>query len=384
MTRGAGRQRRHGLGRARGAKVRPPGEPVHAHLRLAPPLTYRLLTDPPAGWRVCGRRPHPVNTRGSGPLMARATPADYREFIRVSVDLPLNPKLAMIDDPVAGWAYVVSLCYCGQNLTDGSFPMPVVLRLAGVKAAIGKRLVQAGLWHESGHTCEDCPQPLAGMTVVHDYLKHQRSADEVKGLRDARQEAGRKGAASRWSGNGDGNSHGSSDSKSHSKRTAGGMANGSQPDGNPMPEGEGEGKKKTSSSSPSAAADAAPAPPPREDVERLCERLRDRVAGNGMKPPTITAEWRRHARLLLDADHRDLEQALRLIDWCQADTFWAPNVMSLPKFRKQYDQLLAKARQEQNRRRGGGRPAENRTDANIARLLGADAAPLLRAIEGGC
>jgi hypothetical protein len=181
--------------------------------------------------------------------MARTTLADYREFIRVSVDLPLNPKLAMIDDPAAGWAYVVSLCYCGQNLTDGSFPMPVLLRLAGVKPAVARALVKAGLWHDTGHSCGRCPQPISGMGVVHDYLAHQRSSGEAKSLRDARREAGRKGAASRWSGNGDGTSH----SNSHSNGVPTGESEPWQLDGMPMPEVEVEVekelKKKTSSSS---------------------------------------------------------------------------------------------------------------------------------------
>lgn len=106
--------------------------------------------------------------------MARMAPADYREFIRVAVDLPMNPKLAMIDEPAAGWAYVVSLCYCGQNLTDGSFPMPALLRLAGVKTPIARLLIDGGLWHETGHHCERCPQPMKGMGVVHDYLEQVR------------------------------------------------------------------------------------------------------------------------------------------------------------------------------------------------------------------
>lgn len=93
-----------------------------------------------------------------------------------------------------------------------------------------------------------------------------------------------------------------------------------------------------------------PVEPTRLDVEQLCTRLRDRMVDNGCKSPTITAQWRTQARLLLDRDERDLDQALRLIDWCQQDEFWASNILSIPKFRKQYDKLLLKARAEHNRR----------------------------------
>lgn len=99
-------------------------------------------------------------------------------------------------------------------------------------------------------------------------------------------------------------------------------------------------ERKTSSSA------APPTPtPPREDVEALCERLRDLVIENGSKAK-ITDTWRREARLMLDRDERDFEKALRLIEWCQADPFWRPNVLSMPKFRAKYDQLRLKANEQ--------------------------------------
>ena len=85
-------------------------------------------------------------------------------------------------------------------------------------------------------------------------------------------------------------------------------------------------------------SEAKSAPPLREDVELLCNRLRDRIIANGAKAK-ITDAWRREARLLLDSDGRDLTQALRVIDWCQQDSFWKSNVLSMPKFREKYDQL---------------------------------------------
>lgn len=64
---------------------------------------------------------------------------------------------------------------------------------------------------------------------------------------------------------------------------------------------------------------------------------------NGSKPPRITDTWRREARLLLDRDGRDLDKALRLIDWCQEDSFWRANIQSMQTFRRQYDALRLKA-----------------------------------------
>lgn len=130
-------------------------------------------------------------------------------------------------------------------------------------------------------------------------------------------------------------------------------------------------EKKTSSSSSRPAAppgDGAdepqqhPTPPqgsPRADVEALCSRLHQRITEGGSKA-AITTAWRKAARLLLDRDRRDLDEALRLVDWCQADAFWSANVLSLPTFRKQYDRLRLRAQADP-----GWRPVESLTDEEI-------------------
>jgi hypothetical protein len=87
----------------------------------------------------------------------------------------------------------------------------------------------------------------------------------------------------------------------------------------------------------------------RPDVEAVCAHLADRVAANGSKRPTITAEWRKQARLLIDRDGRTPEQIHRCIDWCQNDPFWSTNILAMPKLRKQYDQLRLKAIAEQEK-----------------------------------
>ncbi|HEY9473123.1 MAG TPA: hypothetical protein VIS06_04640, partial [Mycobacteriales bacterium] len=110
--------------------------------------------------------------------------------------------------------------------------------------------------------------------------------------------------------------------------------------------------------------------PTRLDVEQVCTRLADRIEGNGSKRPAVTDGWRRSARLLLDADGRELQKVLNLIDWCQADSFWKSNVLSMPTFRKQYDRLRLRAldEYERNEKRavnGGHRPYQNPTDMSV-------------------
>lgn len=91
--------------------------------------------------------------------------------------------------------------------------------------------------------------------------------------------------------------------------------------------------------------------PPSEEVVMLCTLLADLMVENGCKRPTITTTWHDAARLMISADRRPVSEAARLIRWCQADSFWRSNVMSMPKFRDRYDTL--KLRMDE--RRGGGR-----------------------------
>jgi hypothetical protein len=88
--------------------------------------------------------------------------------------------------------------------------------------------------------------------------------------------------------------------------------------------------------------------PSRLDVERLCQRLAEKIEDNGSKRPKVTATWRDACRRLLDLDGRTEDQVQRAIDWCQADEFWQANVMSMPQLRKKYDTLRLQAQREQN------------------------------------
>lgn len=94
------------------------------------------------------------------------------------------------------------------------------------------------------------------------------------------------------------------------------------------------------------AADQASAEDEREDVTRLCVLLADLIEKNGSKRPTITKAWRDSCRLLLDRDEKTERQVEAAIRWCQQDSFWMGNVLSMPTLRKQYDKLRLKAQQE--------------------------------------
>jgi len=94
----------------------------------------------------------------------------------------------------------------------------------------------------------------------------------------------------------------------------------------------------------------APTPPDddqeqdRPEVILLCDLLADSIENRGSKRPTVTKEWLRQCRLLIDNDHRSERQVRNMIDWLAAGAdedaqFWQGNIRSMPKLRAKYDVL---------------------------------------------
>lgn len=92
--------------------------------------------------------------------------------------MPEHPKIVGLSDK-AFRALIELWCYCGRNLTDGKIPAVVAAR-QGKKSIT--ELEKAGLITS-----------VVGDWLCHDYLEHQRSADEVAALRLKRQTSGSKG-----------------------------------------------------------------------------------------------------------------------------------------------------------------------------------------------
>lgn len=109
------------------------------------------------------------------------------------------------------------------------------------------------------------------------------------------------------------------------------------------------------------------AEPYREDVERICVYLADKVEANGSKRPTITHEWRREARLLLDEKRPipvTVDRVINAIDWATADHFWHRNVLSMPTLRKQWERLRLARKAEME-----GKPQRNGQASNSPRPI---------------
>jgi hypothetical protein len=52
------------------------------------------------------------------------------------------------------------------------------------------------------------------------------------------------------------------------------------------------------------------------------------------------------ADLILRVDEREFKHALFLMEWCQQSNFWKANIMSMGKFREQFDTLTAQAQRD--------------------------------------
>lgn len=113
------------------------------------------------------------------------------------------------------------------------------------------------------------------------------------------------------------------------------------------------GNKKCHDSA-SAPSDAPPVPrEPKFDEDsvpyQLALHLRNAILHRDpdTKVPPATPKglesWAIEADRMLRIDGRDPMEAARLMEWAQNDSFWCANILSMSKFRKQYDKLKRQA-----------------------------------------
>lgn len=167
-------------------------------------------------------------------------------------------------------------------------------------------------------------------------------------------------------------------------------------DGNPKDEDlkDEEPESLRDSSSGAAQPDPAEDDPPgldapgtREDVERVCGHLADRLEQRFGDRPSIGKRWRTAARLMLDGTPSVAAipevNIHRAIDWCQDNEFWQPNIQSVPKLREKYKQLRAQAQREQRQNGGAYKPPTSDVRVGMALDLAARYAEEEQAELGG-
>jgi hypothetical protein len=248
--------------------------------------------------------------------------ADDRTYIKLHDGMPDHPKVEALDDDAAAWLLVSMWAYSSRHQSDGQVPQVKARRLTkGANTARCRKLVEAGLLHDGESDC--CPPAKEGHYYCHDYLVHQRSAEQIAAMKEQRRNAGRNGGIAKG--------------KRAAKQTASDLLSESSSE---MPSKTLADTEGSSYEEPQTERTSGkPAAPPRLDVEQVCSALAAAVERNGSKRPVVGDRWRTEARLMLDRDQRPLPDVLALIEWATSHKFWRANILSVPTLREKYDRL---------------------------------------------
>ena len=207
-----------------------------------------------------------------------------------------HPKvLQCSDSAIALWIKAGS--YCAEHLTDG-FVADSARNLLGFQnTSAADELVSAKLWKK-----------ISGGYQFHNWEEFQPSSKAVKEKRAADRQ--RK--------------------KDSNKKNSGRNPNGIAPESErPVPVPNSTSKEV------------------RQDVSAVLDFFNASLEAREVKPKKNPPEsWIRAARLMIDNDGRTVDQIQRCCEWLVTDSFWASNVLSLPKLREKYDQLRLNAQKD--------------------------------------
>lgn len=276
-------------------------------------------------------------------------------WVRIDDQFPEHPKIEEVG-PLGMAMQVAALCYANRYLTDGKLPSRTVAKFMPTVSFdpetgdpvtwrdIASLLVEAGIWDE-----------VEGGYQIHDYHEYQPSKAEVEETRKKRAEAGRKG----------GKANGKQSAKQNESNELSKTASKTEAKSNPVP------KPGPVPNTQEQKNTTRPTSWPEESVpHKLASRLREAILRRDpqTKVPDpdsrAFASWCTEADRMIRLDERDPDEALSLIDWCQRDEFWSANILSMDKFRKQYDKLKRKAEA-----RASPSPRRNPRESAAKRLL---------------
>ena len=63
---------------------------------------------------------------------------------------------------------------------------------------------------------------------------------------------------------------------------------------------------------------------------------------SGVKKPNFES-WAKDVRLMLEADNRNIDDMANVWQWVRNDSFWQSNILSMKKFRDQFDTVKAQS-----------------------------------------
>lgn len=81
------------------------------------------------------------------------------------------------------------------------------------------------------------------------------------------------------------------------------------------------------------------------DAFKLATLLKDKILEKDAttKVPADLKAWTAEADRMLRLDNRDFTEASKLIAWCQQNSFWCTNILSMRAFRKHFDKMKRQA-----------------------------------------
>lgn len=249
---------------------------------------------------------------------------DSRLWAKIDLGYLTNPKMADVLDASSNAVlmHLASITHSAQHLTDGHVSPKAMQRVVGGDASDTQILVDAGLWHEPGHDCDECPQPEPGKVYVHNYLNHNVSSEKV----NKKSKQASKAARARW------------DKEKKKERNAERMQDALQTDMHDAMLDRSD-RSDRSETTKSDFSDEKPRP----DIEAVLDRIDQHCAEHDFKRPNRTKANINAARLMLDKDERTLEQINWIMDWVTSNSFWTPNIRSAAKLRDKFDQLKGQA-----------------------------------------
>lgn len=107
------------------------------------------------------------------------------------------------------------------------------------------------------------------------------------------------------------------------------------------------GQREIRSENREKKASSVPARTPSPTGASLASFLRQRIFDNNPTARITDAQMRKwgvEADLMMRQDRRTEMQIREVIDWCQRDSFWQANILSMGKLREKFDQLTLKMR----------------------------------------
>lgn len=234
---------------------------------------------------------------------------DNRLYGKFTLDFPDSHKIMPLTDK-AFRCLVEATLWSRKNMLDGFLP---------TRYAVAKWGLETLEELASNDPEKPSLEVVDGGWFIRDYAEHQDTKAEIEARSARAKSNGQKGG------------------KAKAKRTAKQPAKpvASELVSKPLAERERHiNTSRPNSSSPD---------PDRIDVKRLVTTLVESLQARGVKTPNSLTAWNTAARRLLDLDKRPLDEALRVLAWSQQDEFWSKNILAMPKFREQYDQLRLKA-----------------------------------------